>query len=242
MTAVPPPHPPDGYVFIVTYGRSGSTLLQNLLNSIPGYQIRGENNNMLLYLAQAWHAVQSAPPMAGMRGLGKVSDATHPWFGAEQVWPDEVGEELAAAFLRSVLKPDAGVRVSGFKEIRFHQHPEFFTKYLNFIHRYFPRSRFVFNTRDHMSVARSGWWAERPFPEVSKVLMRTEALFDSYLQAYPGRGIRMHYDSYVASLGELERLYRFLGAEMDMEVVRRILDQRLEHARANPPGSAGSPD
>ena len=29
------------YVFICTYGRSGSTLLQGVLNSIPGYLIRG---------------------------------------------------------------------------------------------------------------------------------------------------------------------------------------------------------
>ena len=31
-----------GYLFVVTYGRSGSTLLMGLLNSIPGYLIRGE--------------------------------------------------------------------------------------------------------------------------------------------------------------------------------------------------------
>src|SRR5688572_1085508 len=33
-----------GHLFIVTYGRSGSTLLQGVLNSIPGYLIRGEND------------------------------------------------------------------------------------------------------------------------------------------------------------------------------------------------------
>ena len=29
------------YVFVVTYARSGSTLLQALLNACPGVQIRG---------------------------------------------------------------------------------------------------------------------------------------------------------------------------------------------------------
>ena len=31
----------------MTYGRSGSTLVQGLLNSIPGYLIRGENSAAL---------------------------------------------------------------------------------------------------------------------------------------------------------------------------------------------------
>ena len=35
------------FVFIFTYGRSGSTLLMGLLNSLPHYCIRGENNNLL---------------------------------------------------------------------------------------------------------------------------------------------------------------------------------------------------
>ena len=42
---------PDlGYIFIVTYGRSGSTLLQGILNSIPGYLVRGENRQALRHL------------------------------------------------------------------------------------------------------------------------------------------------------------------------------------------------
>ena len=49
----------EGFVFVVTYGRSGSTLLQNVLNTIPGYCIRGENANTLAHLAKACHAVES---------------------------------------------------------------------------------------------------------------------------------------------------------------------------------------
>src|SRR6478609_6549835 len=39
-----------GYVFVMTYGRSGSTLLMGLLNTIPGYLIRGENDDALRFL------------------------------------------------------------------------------------------------------------------------------------------------------------------------------------------------
>ncbi|MGH3306736.1 MAG: hypothetical protein ACRDOX_03520, partial [Nocardioides sp.] len=39
-----------GYLFVMTYGRSGSTLLQGILNSIPGYLIRGENRQVLIHV------------------------------------------------------------------------------------------------------------------------------------------------------------------------------------------------
>ncbi len=37
-------------VFILTYPRSGSKLLQGIINTIPGYCLRGENYSMLFYL------------------------------------------------------------------------------------------------------------------------------------------------------------------------------------------------
>src|SRR3954464_1127587 len=43
-----------GFVFVVTYGRSGSTLVQGLLNALPGTLVRGENNFYILPLFQAW--------------------------------------------------------------------------------------------------------------------------------------------------------------------------------------------
>ena len=41
---------PVDHVFVMTYGRSGSTLLMGLLNSIPGYLIRGENRHAMRHL------------------------------------------------------------------------------------------------------------------------------------------------------------------------------------------------
>jgi hypothetical protein len=37
-------------IFVVTYGRSGSTLLQGVLNGIPGFLIRGENKDIVGHL------------------------------------------------------------------------------------------------------------------------------------------------------------------------------------------------
>ena len=221
--------PEGGYVFIVTYGRSGSTLLQNLLNSLPGYCIRGENAFSLFHLSRAWEAVEMAEPMRGMRKRGNPSAQTHPWYGAERVDPDSYGRALAETFVREVIRPDPETRVAGFKEIRYHTQKPHFPQHLNFIHRFFPRARFIFNTRDHDAVARSGWWANQEPDHVSRLLTGAEALYADYLKVHPDRGIHLHYDTYAKDPEALRPLFDFLGETYDSDLVTRVMEERLTH-------------
>ncbi len=66
-----------GAIFIVCYGRSGSTLLTRVINTIPGACIRGENANALMHLFRVYEAAhrmrytQGKPEHADTsRGLG----------------------------------------------------------------------------------------------------------------------------------------------------------------------------
>ena len=49
-------------LFVVTYGRAGSTLLQNMLNALPGVTLRGENNNLLAPLVAGWQGLRQFYP------------------------------------------------------------------------------------------------------------------------------------------------------------------------------------
>lgn len=224
-------HPEDGYVFIVTYGRSGSTLLQSLLNTIEGFQLRGENNNTLFHLYSAWAAVKDSVPLDGLRTKGEVTAPDHPWYGSEKIGLDSYGRDLARLFTQSVLQPDPGTRVSGFKEIRFHFHAAHFRPQLNFIHSFFPNSRFIFNTRSHADVVKSGWWAAQDPSKVTANLTMAEDLFKSYLATYPERGILMHYDDYTKDHSQLNDLFEFLGEPVDRKAIEKTLSKRLDHAR-----------
>ena len=223
--------PSEGFVFIVTYGRSGSTMVQNLVNSIPGYEIRGENNNALLPLATSYRAILDAETMAEMRRRQQPSDQTHPWFGAEKAFPKPYGRQLAQAFVKTVLKPSPGTRVSGFKEIRFHSDPEKFDIGLDFITEFFDNAKFIFNTRDHDAVSRSGWWARQRPEQVKSVLQRAEALYDAYIAREPDRAIRIHYDDYTGRPEAMKPLFEFLGEPFDEEMVARVMDLRLDHLK-----------
>ena len=230
MTA-PFRHPEGGYVFIVTYGRSGSTLLQSILNTIPGYEIRGENYNAVLPLLRSWQLIRNSDSLERVRREAVPTTPAHPFYGAERIDPDIYGRALAAGFAQAVLQLGPQARVSGFKEIRFHARPGQFAPLLNFLRRYFPNSRFLFNTRDLDAVSRSSWWAKRDPAAVRAELGAAEALFADYAAKHPKISLQLQYDRWTQDPGSLSELYDFLGEPMDETAVRKVLDTPLEHAR-----------
>ena len=221
------------FVFIVTYGRSGSTLLQNLIGAIPGCHMTGENNDALygLYLSHA--AARRARDEHGRDGR----HAGSPWWGAHRIRPARYAASLRGAFVSNILQPPPAATMVGLKEVRYFNHPDDFTGYLDFIRGVFAPARFVFNSRNHDEVSRSAWYAARPPEEVLASLRQADAMMDAYQAAHPGICYRVHYNDYVADRSRLRSLYAFLGAEMDEEAVRRTLATPLAPMRpARRPG------
>lgn len=223
-------HPVAGYVFVVTYGRSGSTLLQNLINAVPGCLVRGENNNALFALYRSWCALVRSPDIARMVASAEVSDPSHPWFGAEAIDTDAYAQALCASFARHVLRPPHGTRICGFKEIRTIADETRFRDYLEFINTHFPNARFVFNTRNHAGVAKSSWWRQHDPAEVGKMMRSAETVFAEFVASHPERSVSLHYDTYVSDQNALEPLFELLGARPADSQIRTVLDTRLTHA------------
>lgn len=233
---------PEAHVFIVTYGRSGSTLTQSLLNTLPGYQIRGENGNLAWYLARACDLVRhhemfalrrrdaALPPERRSDYLAPLVGQPHdPWAGAELVDPDALRRGLMDVFSREVLRPGPGCRVSGFKEIRFHEDPDFFATYLDVLRDSFPRTRFLFQTRDRDAVARSGWWAQQPRHEVIAQLRGAEHLFPDYAATHPAECFTIRYERYAEGADYVAEILDFLGERMERDAIEAALARSLSH-------------
>lgn len=221
------------FVFIVTYGRSGSTLLQTLLNALPGYQIRGENNNALLPVFHAWQSLQKAYSISNVTHKKRTTAPDHPWYGIEKTQAGPFAQGMVQSFINHVLCPDPGIRVSGFKEIRYSNAGDDFEDYLDFIHAHFPGCRFVFNTRNHADVLKSGWWPNWYATEpdvVTEILTRSDRTFKAYQAKHPDRGIVMHYDDYTWDRDLFRGLFDLLGEPYDADLVARVMDRRLMHS------------
>lgn len=203
------------YVFIATYGRSGSTLLQGILNATPGYLIRGENDSALFHLFR-YHQLATE-----RRDLlkGRHLTSAHPYFGIDG-YPDEVAlAQLRSVALKTILRPEPDTRVTGVKEIRWNDPrvPQF----VAFLQQAFPGSRFLINTRDNDQVSRSKWWAKRP-NALEQIRAREAKLLD--LAAVLGDdAYHVHYNDYVADPTVLEGMFSWLGEDFDLDRVAATL-------------------
>lgn len=218
------------FVFIVTYARSGSTLLQSLINTAPGVQLRGENMGALLHIFRACNALHET----ALRGRkDQTAEVDNPWFGAGEIEVQGACRQMLNLFLRRVLKPQPGVAVTGFKEIRhlpFHiPRDEEFAAYADFLLERFPRARIVCNSRDATAVSRSAWLRNEDPQRIGKAVRAADDRFRA-LAARSERCLHMQYEDYVASPAPLQEMFDFLELPFDAARVQAVLDKPLTHA------------
>jgi hypothetical protein len=210
---------PLSYLFIVTYGRSGSTLLQGILCSTPGVLIRGENGGVMSDL----YRIHTRTSMRKRREADYGSHHTeHPWFGIES-YPEDVAVQYFHDFVvDTLIRPLPESRVVGFKEIRWGR-PDL-DGFVSFIDAVFPRARFIVNTRDAQEVARSRFWARRPdaLPKIERLNRRFTAL----AEALGERGFLVHYNDYAGNPQALRQMFEWLGEHFDPLRVEAVMSKR----------------
>ncbi|QRZ14469.1 sulfotransferase (plasmid) [Paracoccus methylovorus] len=234
--------PTDGYVFVVTYGRSGSTLTQSLLNSIPGYCIRGENGNIPYFLARAasitnswdnyvWRRADKIKPASEQKPFlkGIIGTPSDPWYGAENTDPTHFCKSLMDVFARDILRIPEGTKVAGFKEIRFHEDAKFFHSYMQTLRDHFPNARFIFQTRNAEHVANSSWWGSRPRETVLEMVNMADSLFREFSLNNEGICYTVQYEKYAEGYGYVLDLCDFLKEAPNKEAIESVLCKRLRH-------------
>lgn len=207
------------HIFLAGPGRSGTTLLNGVIGSIPGVWMRGENHSTLLHLSNAAHAavrakeLQCEPPY----------DIRHPFHGAAEIDTKEFRDMLVTAFVKNVLKPPPDALAIGFKEIRFgpvDMPEQEYNLFMKFIVENFERSCIVFNMRRHSAILRSGYWPSMPDGE--NALKATERRFRRTMEQHPECTFWVNYDEYKNDPGVLRPMFNFLGADFDAEKITAV--------------------
>lgn len=214
------------YLFVMTYGRSGSTLLQAILNSIPGVLIRGENRGITYHLHEYHRSAIKDAAWIGNAGRRKVS----PFFGIRD-YPAELAlTRFRQLVVDTLLRPHPATRVVGFKEIRWYQ--DDLADYVQFLREVFPGARFIVNTRRLEDVAKSSWWTNR-----ADALGELEVIEQRILDVAAGLGpaaYHLRYDDYQDDPAMLEGLFDWLGFDFDEEKVRDVMQTRYARIPDSP--------
>lgn len=233
-------------------GRSGSTLLQRVLNTHADITVWGEHGGALSGLAETWRALHHP---ATVQNLASGSDAAHvvigvgpqvdrfdPWVSAFTA--DDFSEHLRRMILDLFTAPlDESVRW-GFKEIRYGRHV------MEVLLDMFPGARVVLLARDIEGQTASHFFRfGREYDLVSAAGLRDATQFvnrrirnwmrryDGLIglaEAYPDRCHLVGYQDLVVDSERVKELFAELGASPpDQILVDSVLQSRTGSSYGN---------
>jgi hypothetical protein len=219
--------PDPRFVFVVTYGRSGSTLTQGLLNALPHTLVRGENDLYLLPLYRAWAGVSEVRRKHAKNARQGTRSA---FYGIDELQPDDFVTSTRDLTLTQLYGsvPRRDVDVLGFKEVRWHRiEPDETEGFFAFFERLFPGARYVLNRRDHEQVSTSGFWQKQDPDDVQRAIGRVEQIQAFLTRTRPGRTLETRYEQLTSeqsadSERALRELSRFTLGWSDDQVLERM--------------------
>lgn len=215
------------YVFVVTYGRSGSTLVQGLLNTLPRTLVRGENSLYVLELFRAMHRVRSLRRRHLKHHPRRSSSA---FFGLHELTPRSFvvsARELVTGHLLGDVRPRE-VDVLGFKEVLWNRvEPDETSDFFDYLDRVFPACQYVLNQRDHEQVVGSGFWQAHDRDEVLGTIHRIEEIQDHLRRTRPDRVFDLDYGLLTSpdpgtSDAQLRGLTEFVHGSCDEVLLARM--------------------
>jgi|GEM_PF-337933 len=210
-------------LLIVTYGRSGSTLLQGVINSIDGMLIRGENENFIEGLYDGYRRLTLA--IERRPDLERTVQPSHHWYGAAAIDLDlyiSNCEKMVKSVLLAEQYDNRNICCYGFKEIRYFQVKDF-NAYLEFLEKIFPNICFIFNTRNRSDVLQSAWWKNKRQASVNKLLNDIENNFHRYALSHPKHSFEITYEDVISKSSKLKELFSFLGAPYSESTIECVL-------------------
>jgi hypothetical protein len=217
-------------VFVLGHARSGTTLVQRVLNSYDDVLVWGEHAGVLRDVAAAWHrAATSDQFFKDARPLAEVlrdSDPAASW-QAWMTWVDPATwTALVRAFVEGLFLPEGlpGKRVWGFKEVRYRGQASDPTFAL--LRHLYPDALWVFVVRHPLEVMASQ--RRTPFGPRTLRDLRTNvatwcARYESYraLAEQPDvRAVWVRYDDLVGPREDLQALLHALGRTLGPAQVR----------------------
>jgi hypothetical protein len=242
-TADLPPSTSPEYVFVVTYGRSGSTLTQGMLNTLPRTLVRGENDLYLLPIFRAYAGLAAFKTRYGGPRAARPESA---FYGLSDVDLDGFAASVRDLVQRQLL---AGVPVSdvdrlGFKEVLWHRvRAREWEPFFAFLDLAFGKPRYVLNRRDVAMASTSGFWRKKKPGVAERQIDRVRRLQDHLRESRPDRCFDTQFEAIVSddpqvAADQLRGLAEFVHGSCDDDLLAAMLATRETGHGPNPFGKA----
>lgn len=192
------------YVFVVTYGRSGSTLVQGLLNALPRTLVRGENGLYLVHLYRALADLQQYRLKHDEHGGRTPSSA---FYGLRHTKPHYFHRAISGIVRDSLLGTVDPSRIDrlGFKEVAWHRiEPHEVAGFFDMMDAAFPGARYVLNSRATEDVLRSGFWRKVDDEVAGRRVAAVVEIQEFLRRSRPDRVVEVTYEAVTAADQEVQ--------------------------------------
>ena len=214
------------YIIICTYGRSGSTLLQGILNSCESIFIRGENYNFIYALYHSYVRLKATKELQGYKI--QASETTSPWYGANEInlqrYLLDLKNTIDNVLIGESIDRKKNSKTLGFKEIRFLEvaEEEELNEYLLFLKNIFPNCAIIFNIRNIEQTIYSGWWAQKN-PKKSRKLLSNFIKMVERFHLENSNTFIINYEDVIIKNSNLKKLFSFLEIPYNPEKIDETL-------------------
>mgnify|MGYP003337246644 CR=1 FL=1 len=217
-------------LYVVTYGRSGSTLLTGYLSKLPGCDLKGENYLFPLPLADADERLLAATKL----NYGNRHSSASPWYGSHEFSIWRWRRDVRRAILNQLYPTRPIPKTVGFKEIRwwYRMTEKDYQAKLDWLRSIRPPGAIVFLTRDLDKTMAGAWWAEMSDDdraEARKNLERFEGWVRDYAATHPDHSVHVTYEDFTTSSEPAQRICRMLGLRFDEGKYRETLGERYSY-------------
>lgn len=206
-------------VFIVGVGRSGTTLLQSVLNSQRRVSVLGENP-LALRIFQGFYELSHYKSSLDAKYSSRPDS---PWWGLDRISLQRLARLFHFLMVSHLRAKMCFVKVSGMKEIRWFE----IKGALEGAHLIFPEAKFLFINRDIGGVASSGWW--RNNPKAFELVEQGQKYYRQKADALGKQAFWVEYEELVGDAKTAQEVFQFLRVNANEERYKDALTTRLHH-------------
>ena len=206
------------FVVICATGRSGSTTLQRIINTIEESNINGENWGAINNLLECYMNIKKTnkePALINTYVEGKTKIKPS-WYNCYNL--ENVKNNIKNTIL-SIINNDNSKKVIGFKEIRYFKKTYLIDEFIEL----FPNTKVICHIDDNIDrQCTSGWWTIDSKDHLKE--------YNNQLINY-SKSNENCYLSYMKNLfiiNEIKKMFEFLGEELDEEKYNYIINNNLK--------------
>ena len=213
------------FIIICATGRSGSTTLQRIINTIPNSNINGENYGAINNLLKCYNDLKYTVNMSQNYYKDMLTTSMSEEKNINPAWANSFNFNMIKKNIQdliiNILDSNNKNKIIGFKEIRFFDELYLLDIFLEL----FPNTKIICHYKENTDVqCLSGWWTntennkEHLIKYNEQLIEYSKININSYLFTFEK----------IFELEEIKKLFLFLEEPLDIDKYQKILLDKLE--------------